>query len=80
MVSFNQQANLHIVQMTEYERYLTTEWEVYQAHPERFQATMAAVAGRNVNRVMDVGCGAGQELLPFLQRFLIQTRARQLPH
>src|SRR5438270_6960497 len=53
--------------MTEYERYLMTEWEMYQAEPKRFQATLAAVAGRRIDRALDVGCGAGQELLPFVQ-------------
>src|SRR5689334_1874620 len=53
--------------MTEYERYLISEWELYQAHPERFHAALAAVAGLNVHHVLDVGCGAGQELLPFLE-------------
>jgi ubiquinone/menaquinone biosynthesis C-methylase UbiE len=53
--------------MTDYEKYLLSEWELYQGHPERCHAVLAAVAGRRVSRVLDVGCGAGQELLPFVQ-------------
>jgi SAM-dependent methyltransferase len=54
--------------MSEYGGYLLAEWEHYHAHPERFQASLEAVAGRRVSRVLDIGCGAGQELLPFVQR------------
>jgi SAM-dependent methyltransferase len=54
--------------MSEYAGYILAEWENYHAHPERFQASLRAAAGREVSRVLDVGCGAGQELLPFVQR------------
>lgn len=54
--------------MSEYAGYLLAEWEDYHAHPERFQASLGAVGRRRVSRVLDVGCGAGQELLPFVQR------------
>src|SRR5438309_1752856 len=51
----------------EYEKYLVSEWDDYRSHPERYGASLAAVTGRKVSRVLDVGCGAGQELLPFVQ-------------
>jgi SAM-dependent methyltransferase len=54
--------------MTEYAGYILAEWENYRSHPERFQAALAAASGREISRVLDVGCGAGQELLPFVQR------------
>jgi SAM-dependent methyltransferase len=54
--------------MSEYTGYILAEWEYYQAHPERFDASIGAVRGRNISRVLDVGCGAGQELLPFVRR------------
>jgi SAM-dependent methyltransferase len=53
--------------MGELEEYLLTEWQAYQAHPERFHAALAAADGREISHVLDVGCGAGQELLPFVQ-------------
>jgi SAM-dependent methyltransferase len=53
--------------MSEYASYILAEWEHYQAHPERFQASLEAVEQRRTSRVLDVGCGAGQELLPFVQ-------------
>jgi SAM-dependent methyltransferase len=54
--------------MSEYAGYVLAEWENYRSQPERFRASLAAASGREVSRVLDVGCGAGQELLPFVQR------------
>jgi ubiquinone/menaquinone biosynthesis C-methylase UbiE len=53
--------------MGEVEEYLLAEWQAYQAHPERFQAALAVADRREISHVLDVGCGAGQELLPFVQ-------------
>src|SRR5687767_11067557 len=50
----------------EYSSYLHTEWELFERHPSRAGASLAAVAGLEVTRVLDVGCGAAQELLPFV--------------
>ncbi len=47
-------------------RYWLEEWENYAARPERFQGILQAIRGRRLQRVLDVGCGAGQELLPFV--------------
>jgi ubiquinone/menaquinone biosynthesis C-methylase UbiE len=52
--------------VTDYEKYLLSQWEQYHAHPDRFRAALGAVAGQHVYHVLDVGCGAGQELLPFV--------------
>src|SRR5262250_1546446 len=50
----------------EYEGYLRFEWEKFINDPERARATLDFTAETAVTRVLDVGCGAGQELLPFL--------------
>jgi SAM-dependent methyltransferase len=52
--------------MTEYESYVLREWELFMADPRRASASLEAVKGLEVRRVLDVGCGAGQELLPFV--------------
>jgi len=48
-----------------YEQYVRSEWAMYLADPARAAATHAAAAGVSVARVLEVGCGAGQEMLPF---------------
>jgi ubiquinone/menaquinone biosynthesis C-methylase UbiE len=50
-----------------YEAYVQAEWQLFTAHPERAAAARDAVSGMQIERVLDVGCGAGQELRPFLQ-------------
>jgi SAM-dependent methyltransferase len=49
-----------------YDCYVRTEWELFASDPARSSASRQAVAGLPVARVLDLGCGAGQELLPFL--------------
>lgn len=48
-----------------YAQYVRDEWELYRADPARAGAMRAAAAGVAVARVLEVGCGAGQEMLPF---------------
>ena len=50
----------------EYGGYLRFEWQKFIKDPERARASLDLTADTTVNRVLDVGCGAGQELLPFL--------------
>jgi SAM-dependent methyltransferase len=50
-----------------YGRYLLAEWELFARDPARSDASRHAMFGLPVARVLDLGCGAGQELLPFLQ-------------
>lgn len=56
------------VTMTPYLRYLEGEWASFIDTPSRAEAAHAATAGLRLSRVLDVGCGAGQELLPFLRQ------------
>lgn len=53
--------------MRTYDQYVRAEWSLFRNDPSRFQAAIAAVNGINVGRVLDIGCGAGQELLPFVE-------------
>lgn len=46
--------------------YLRAEWDQAVAYPELGERMVAAVGGRPVEAVLDVGCGAGQELVPFV--------------
>ena len=47
--------------------YLRSEWALFAADPNRTLVAREAVADLAIARVLDVGCGAGQELGPFLQ-------------
>jgi SAM-dependent methyltransferase len=53
---------------TDYEDYILSEWTQFLEDPTRPRALLDAVADRPAARVLDVGCGAGQELIPFAQR------------
>jgi len=50
---------------TEYGRYVRAEWALFARDPARRAAAREAVADLTVGRVLDIGCGAGQELRPF---------------
>ena len=45
--------------------YLDREWESFFRDAGRLEASRRAAAHLDVRRVLDVGCGAGQELAPF---------------
>lgn len=49
-----------------YDNYLRFEWDKFINEPERARAALGSTSGMPVNHVLDVGCGAGQEILPFL--------------
>lgn len=53
---------------TELENYLADEWLMFARDPERGQQTQRAIGSLQVNRVLDVGCGGGQDLIPFADR------------
>jgi len=48
-----------------YDSYVRAEWALFVGDAARARDSLEAVAGLDVRRVLDVGCGAGQELLPF---------------
>lgn len=53
--------------MDHYERYLLAEWSLFRDHPVRLTAARAIRRHAGpIQYVVDAGCGAGQELLPFL--------------
>jgi SAM-dependent methyltransferase len=52
----------------DYEVYLIDEWQKFAREPERWKASLDATAHTHVSRVLDVGCGCGQELLPFVSQ------------
>jgi len=52
--------------MNEYEQYVRTEWELFASDSRRGNNALNEVSDLDVARVLDVGCGAGQELLPFV--------------
>ena len=49
----------------EYDNYVRGEWKMFVDDASRRRHSLDAVAGLEIQRVLDVGCGAGQELLPF---------------
>ncbi|HWB86061.1 MAG TPA: class I SAM-dependent methyltransferase [Bryobacteraceae bacterium] len=51
---------------SEYETYIHAEWEMFIRDRSRARISLEATQGVEVKRVLDVGCGAGQELLPFV--------------
>lgn len=50
---------------SEYDDYVRKEWTMFVGDASRARESLAAIEGLDVRRVLDVGCGAGQELLPF---------------
>ena len=50
-----------------YNDYVLLEWEKFVSDASRLRASLEATADMDVKRVLDVGCGAGQELLPFVK-------------
>jgi ubiquinone/menaquinone biosynthesis C-methylase UbiE len=55
-------------QASEFESYLEQEWMLFERDPVRQQEAARAVAGIDVRAVLDVGCGGGQDLVPFALR------------
>jgi len=46
--------------------YYRREWKLFFDQPSRAEASRRATAHLDIRRVLDIGCGAGQELTPFL--------------
>jgi ubiquinone/menaquinone biosynthesis C-methylase UbiE len=51
-----------------YNNYALTEWKKFQDEPHRREALLKATEKIDIQRVLDIGCGAGQEMLPFAAR------------
>ena len=49
-----------------YETYLRGEWDLFWQQPKRFAIARELASRLAVKRVLDIGCGAGQELYPYL--------------
>lgn len=49
----------------EFQEYLTQEWQLFAADPVRRHEAARAVADVQTRAVLDVGCGGGQDLVPF---------------
>jgi ubiquinone/menaquinone biosynthesis C-methylase UbiE len=50
-----------------YNNYFRSEWRSFAADESRYSLLLKEAGGEPVARVLDVGCGAGQELLPFFK-------------
>ena len=50
---------------TDYESYLEDEWLLFAGDHARQRLAREAVQGISVTSVLDVGCGGGQDLIPF---------------
>ncbi len=51
-----------------YNDYVSEEWKKFEADATRRTAFLKATAAVEVRRVLDIGCGAGQEMLPFVEQ------------
>jgi SAM-dependent methyltransferase len=54
--------------LTEYQEYLRREWLLFAGDPARHAESMRGLEGLECRRVLDVGTGAGQEMIPFSTR------------
>jgi SAM-dependent methyltransferase len=51
----------------DYDGYVRAEWAMLSGDPARFAAVRDAVSSFVIRRVLDIGCGAGQQLRPFVR-------------
>ena len=56
------------ISVSEYDAYARAAWQRYLSAPVRAEASLASVAGIQIARALDIGCGAGHELIPFVTR------------
>jgi SAM-dependent methyltransferase len=50
---------------SDYNSYLLGEWRLFSESEERQQQAVDGAAGIAIHDVLDVGCGGGQEMIPF---------------
>ena len=51
----------------DYDGYVRAEWAMLSRDSRRFAAAKQAVEGFAIARVLDIGCGAGQQLRPYVR-------------
>jgi SAM-dependent methyltransferase len=49
----------------DYNSYLLGEWRLFSENEQRQQQAVDGAAGISIHDVLDVGCGGGQEMIPF---------------
>lgn len=54
-------------EVSTFDEYTRGAWKRYVTDPARAQASVEALRGIDVTCALDVGCGAGHELLPFVR-------------
>jgi ubiquinone/menaquinone biosynthesis C-methylase UbiE len=50
-----------------YNDYISLEWQKFESDNVRYKPMLDATNLIKVRRVLDIGCGAGQEMLPFIE-------------
>jgi ubiquinone/menaquinone biosynthesis C-methylase UbiE len=58
-------AHSTFAQAADYEQEIRKEWALFAKDPARFQSARSIVTPVPNQRVLDIGCGAGQELRPY---------------
>lgn len=49
-----------------YNSYAEVEWNLFSPETSRYQALLRETEGIAIGNVLDIGCGAGQEMMPFV--------------
>ena len=57
-----------MIDSSEYEAYMREEWLLFSADTARQNESSRVTGDIHVQRVLDVGCGGGQEMIPFVTR------------
>jgi ubiquinone/menaquinone biosynthesis C-methylase UbiE len=65
---------------TDFDDYLLQEWILFEKDDSRQSILLDAAATLKINRVLDIGCGAGQELLPFVRQGATGIGIDLMPH
>jgi SAM-dependent methyltransferase len=51
--------------VSDYAKYVQQEWDAFAQEPSRHAAAVKAASGLQIHQVLEIGCGGGQELIPF---------------
>lgn len=66
--SSSQTPAIGLAESAEYDTYVRAEWALFSSDPQRACTADLVMNRVAVRRVLDVGCGAGQEMRPFVAR------------